>query len=71
MDHPDIKRVQQQGYLDMCEPMLDELGNQMYPGDDIYIYDDMYFSIAHLTSDAIEILESINAVKTQLSNYNT
>ena len=65
MEHPDITTVRNYGYAEK-EPqllLLDELGNEIYEGDEVLDLDTMLFSVFDLSRDAIEILEMLGAVR--------
>jgi len=65
MEHPDITTVRNYGYAEK-EPqllLLDELGNEIYEGDEVLDLDTMLFSVFNLSRDAIEILEMLGAVR--------
>lgn len=67
MDHPVVKEIQLYGYPSEYreyEPVFsDTLGNEVYPGDEYYDLDGMYFLVEALSWDAVEILELLGAVK--------
>ena len=65
MEHPDITTVRNYGCTEK-EPqllLLDELGNEIYEGDEVLDLDTMLFSVFDLSRDAIEILEMLGAVR--------
>lgn len=65
MEHPDITTVRNYGYAEK-EPqllLLDELGNEIYEGDEVLDLDTMLFSVFDISRDAIEILEMLGAVR--------
>ncbi|MBU5594888.1 hypothetical protein KQI76_06895 [Amphibacillus sp. MSJ-3] len=63
MEHPAVYRTRQTGYPGK-EPNIygtDARGNEVYVGDEIYIYDEEFWLADELSQDAIEVLEHFGA----------
>lgn len=64
MDHPVIDRIQRAGYPfsdGRHEWGVDALGNDVYTGDEILVYEDDFFLVDTLTLESKEILEIVGA----------
>ncbi|MCP3026639.1 hypothetical protein [Halobacillus sp. A5] len=66
MTHPSVEQVENFGYPLKKEEKYygtDELGNEVFHGDDIYELNDEYFLIETLTQDSKELLQILGAEK--------
>lgn len=65
MDHPVVKEIERYGYPDGYEERkhygIDALGNDVYKGDEILVYEDEFFLVEALISETIEALEIVGA----------
>lgn len=66
MDHPMIRQIELTGYpsgYDRKYIGTDALGNEVYEGDQILVFEDEMFLVDDLTYQAEEILEIVGAVR--------
>lgn len=64
LEHPTITRTLRTGYPyspRRQEIGIDALGNEVFEGDEILVYEDEFYLVSELSSDAIEILEKHGA----------
>jgi len=65
MDHPLVKQIERYGYPSGYEERkyygVDALGNEVYKGDEILVYEDEFFLVEALISETIEVLEIVGA----------
>lgn len=60
MEHPTIERTLQTGYPHSERRQMvwkDGQGNEVYPGDEIILFEDEFYLVDELPATAIEILE--------------
>lgn len=65
MNHPLIERIERTGYPFIGrrqEYGVDPLGQEVFEGDEILVYEDEFFLVETLTSESREILEIVGAV---------
>ncbi|MEN1968984.1 hypothetical protein WMZ97_13035 [Lentibacillus sp. N15] len=69
MDHPMVVDIMRTGYpahVKEPEPYGDDaLGNEVFKGDEIYVFDDEFFLKETLMQESIELLEVIGATLTE------
>lgn len=59
-EHPAISRTIRTGYPyspRRQEVGIDPLGNEVYSGDEILVFEDEFYSVKKISDDAIEVLE--------------
>jgi len=64
MEYPTITRTLRTGYPyspRRQEVGIDPLGNKVFAGDEILVYEDEFYLVSELSSDAIEVLETHGA----------
>ena len=65
LQHPTIDRIERTGYplfnAKREEYGIDGLGNEVLCGDEILVYEDVYFSAREIGAEAKEVLESLGA----------
>lgn len=64
MDHPDVRKMEQNGYVE--KPNIfgyDFHGNEVYIGDEIYSYNFEFWLVEKLPKEAQDILEHFGAKK--------
>lgn len=68
MDHPMVTEIMRTGYPShVKEPELygdDALGNEVFKGDEIYVFEDEFFLRETLIQESVELLEIIGATLT-------
>lgn len=68
MDHPMVTEIMRTGFPAGMEERevhgTDALGNEVFKGDEIYIFDDEFFLKETLLQESIELLEVIGATLT-------
>lgn len=69
MDHPIIRKMERDGFLEEDEPVgYDYFGRPYYQDDEFYEYDGQRFLVRELSQDAIEIFEHLGAKKVCATN---
>jgi len=64
MDHPIIRKMERDGFLEPDEPVFyDDFGTPIHEGDEYYEFDDHRFLRDGLSGDAIGVLVRIGAIK--------
>lgn len=64
LEHPAITQTERTGYPysdRRKEYGTDPLGNEVYTGDEMLVYEDEFYLVETLSSDAIEVLETHGA----------
>lgn len=64
MDHPTITEIERWGYpkeQDHRHVLTDEIGNEIYTGDEYYEFNDKIYLKEALGSITIEVLEDVGA----------
>jgi len=65
MDHPMVERIQRTGFPVYSprrqEYGTDALGNEVFSGDRILVYEDEFFLVETLMNETKEVLEAIGA----------
>lgn len=65
MEHPEITQIRQYGYPRMNvytnQYGIDALGNEVFNGDEILVFEDTFFLVEELGDQAKEILELLGA----------
>lgn len=68
MDHPTVTEIMRTGYPAGMEERevhgVDALGNEVFKGDEIYIFNDEFFLKDELIGESVELLEIIGATLT-------
>lgn len=65
LEHPAISRTLRTGYPYSERRQVirgDGLNREVYPGDEILVFEDEFYLVSELSSDAIEVLEQHGAV---------
>jgi len=64
LQHPSITRIERNGYPysgKREDVGTDALGNEVFSGEEVLFYEDEFFLVEELSTDAIEILEMFGA----------
>ena len=65
MDHPMVRQIERTGYPAGYQEReyygIDALGNEVYKGDEILVYEDEFFLVEPLISETVEALEIVGA----------
>lgn len=63
MDHPAVVEIMRTGYAEKEPDVVgsDALGNEVYKGDEILVFEDEIFLTLELSSETIEVLEIVGA----------